>query len=102
MYVKLKKAMKWLETEQAVNEEQQQVLIELLQENTFGWTIQSKRHTYTDGHHPRVHTNGVIIVCLKPFLQKAREIFGLIRVRYPDVLGGGMQILPTGIGNTHG
>ena len=102
MYVKIKKAMKQLETEQAVNEEQQVVLTELLRENNFGWTILSKRHTYTDGHHPRVHTDGVIIVCLKPFLRKAREIFGLIRVRYPECLGGGMRILPTGIGDTHG
>ena len=48
LFVKIKKAMKRLETEQAVNEEQQVVLTELLRENTFGWTIQSKRHTYTD------------------------------------------------------
>ena len=102
IYNKIKKAMKKLDTEQAVNEDQQVVLTELLQENTFGWTIQSKRHTFTDWHHPRVHTNGVVIVCLKPFLRKAREIFGLIQVRYPDILGGGMRIIPTGIGDTHG
>ena len=60
LYVKLKKAMKRLETEEAVNEEQQVVLTELLRENTFGWTIQSKRHTYIDGNNPRVHTLSLI------------------------------------------
>ena len=49
LFVKIKKAMKQLETEQAVNKEQQLVLTELLRENTFGWTIQSKHITYTDG-----------------------------------------------------
>ena len=78
LFVKIKKVMKRLETEQAVNEEQQVVLTELLCENTFEWTIQSKRHTYTDGNNPRVHSDGVVIVCLKPFLRKARDIFNLI------------------------
>ena len=73
LFVKIKKAMKQLETEQAVNEEQQVVLTELLRENTFGWTILSKRHTYTDGNNPRVHSDGVVIVCLKPFLRKTRK-----------------------------
>ena len=36
LFDKIKKAMKQLETEQAVNEEQQLVLTELLRENTFG------------------------------------------------------------------
>ena len=102
LFVKIKKAMKQLETEQAVNEEQQVVLTELLRENTFGWTIQSKRHTYTDGNNPRVHSDGVVIVCLKPFLQKAREIFNLIQVRYPEVLGKSMRIVPTGMGDKYG
>ena len=78
LIVKLKKAMKRLETEQAVTEEQQVVLTGLLRKNKFGWTIQSKHHTYTDGNNPRVHTDGVVIVSLKPFLRKAREIFNLI------------------------
>ena len=102
LFVKIKKAMNQLETEQAVNEEQQVVLTELLRENTFGWTIQSKRHTYTDGNNPRVHTDGVVIVYLKPFLRKAREIFNSIQVRYPDVLGEFMLILPTGMGDKYG
>ena len=102
LYVKIKKAMKMLETEQGVTEEQQIVLTELLRENHFGWTIMSKRHTYTDGHHPKVYTNGLIIVVKKPFLQKAQEIFALIQLRHPQCLGGGMQILATGSGNIHG
>ena len=77
-------------------------MTELLRENTFGWTIQSKRHTYTDGNNPIVHSDGVIIVCLKPFLRKAREIFNLIRVRYPEVLGKSMRIVPTGMGDKYG
>ena len=61
----------------------------------------NKRHTYTDGNNPRVYTDGLIIVVKKPFLRKAREIFALIRVRYPDCLGGGMQLLATGTGDIH-
>ena len=62
----------------------------------------NKRHTYTDGNNPRVYTDGLIIVVKKPFLCKAREISALIRVRYPDCLGGGMQLLATGTGDIHG
>ena len=76
-----------LEIEKAVTEEQQIVLTELLQSNNFWWTIMSKRHTYTDGNNSKVHTDGLIIVVKKPFLRKARGIFALIRVRYPNCLG---------------
>ena len=89
-YVKIKKAMKKLEIEEAVTEEQQLVLTELLRYNNYGWTIMNKRHTYTDGNNPRVFTDGLIIVVKKPFLCMAREIFALIRVRYPTCLGGAM------------
>ena len=89
IYVKVTKAMKRLETEKAVTKEQQLILTELLRKNNYGWTIMNKRHTYTDGNNPKVFTDGLIIVVNKPFLRMAREIFALIRVRYPDCLGGG-------------
>ena len=102
LFVKITKAMKRLETEEAVTEEQQLVLTELLRDNNYGWTIMNKRHTYTDGNNPRVFTDGLIIVVKKPFLRMAQEIFALIRLRYPKCLGGGMQLLATGTGDIHG
>ena len=102
IYKKINKAMKKLETEKAITEEQQLVLTELLKDNNYGWTIMNKRHTYTDGRHARVYTDGLIIVVKKPFLRMAQEIFSLIRVKYTDFLGGGMQLLATGSGDIHG
>ena len=101
LYVKITNAMKILETEEAVIAEQQLVLTELLKDNNYGWTIMNKRHTYTDGRHARVYTDGLIIVVKKPFLCMAGEIFSLIRVKYPDCLGEGMQLLATGSGDIH-
>ena len=62
----------------------------------------NKRHTYTDGRYQRIYTDGLIVVVKKPFLRKAQEIFALIRLRYPDCLGGGMTLLATGTGDIHG
>ena len=104
MYRKIKKAPKQLETDKKVIEEQQNVLTEMQRFNNYGWIIMSKRHSYTDGHtnHPRVFTDGMIIVVKKTFLQVARELFAMICVVYPNCLGGGMQILATGTGDIHG
>ena len=68
LFVKIKKAMKKLETEEAVTEEQQIVLTELLWYNNYEWTFMDKRHTNTDGNNPSVCTDGLIIVIKKPFL----------------------------------
>ena len=80
LYVKIMKAMKKLESDDAVTDEQQSILSELQQYNNFGWTIMNKRHTYTDGqtNHSSVFTDGLIIVIKKPFLRIARELFALI------------------------
>ena len=102
LFVKINKAMKNLETEEAITNKQQIVLTELLRYNNYGWTIMNKRHTYTDGNNPSVFTDGLIIVVKKPFLRMAWELFALIRVRYPNCLGGGMQLLATGTGDIHG
>ena len=68
LYVKIKKAMKKLETDEEVTKEQLIVLTKLLRYNNYGWTIINKRHTYTDGNHPSVFTDGLIIIFRKPFL----------------------------------
>ena len=72
--------------------------------DSYGWIIMSKRHSYTDGHtnHSRIFMDGLIIVVKKPFLCVARKLFAMICVLYPNCLGGGMQILPTGTGYIHG
>ena len=61
----------------------------------------NEQHTYTDGNNPSVFTDGLIIVVKKPFLRMAQELFALIRVRYLNCLGGGMQLLATGTGDIH-
>ena len=96
--------MKQLETDKNVTEEQQNVLTEMQRFDNFGWTIMSKRHSYTDGHtnHPRVFTDGLVIIVKNPFLCVAQELFTMIRVVYPNCLGGGMQILATGTGDIYG
>ena len=68
LFVKIKKAMKNLVTEEAVTNKQQIVLTELQRYNNCGWTIMNKRHTYTDGNNPSVFTDGLIIIVKKPFL----------------------------------
>ena len=70
LYIKIMKAMKNLESDDAVTDKQQRILSELQRCNKFRWTIMNKRHTYTDGqtNHPSVFTDGLIIVVKKPFL----------------------------------
>ena len=102
LYVKIEKVMEKLETDEAVTEEQQIILTKLLRYNNYRWTIMNKRHTFTDRNHPSVFIDGLIIVVKKPFLRMARELFALIRLRYPNCLGGGMQLLATGTGDIHG
>ena len=82
LYVKIMKAMKKLETDEAVTEEQQIVLTKLLRYNNYGRTIMNKRHTYTNRqtNHPSVFTDGLIIVVKKPFFRMVQELFALIRV----------------------
>ena len=104
LYVKIMKALKKLEMDKDVTDKQQKVLKELQRHDNYGWTIMNKRHSYTDGqpNHPRIFTDGLIIVVKNPYLRLARELFAMIRCRYPTCLGGGMQILPTGNGDVHG
>ena len=54
-------------------DEQKRVLEELQHTEHQNWTIQAKRHLYTDGVNPRVSTEGLIVVVKKPLLQMARE-----------------------------
>ena len=104
LYIKIKKALKQLESDKKVTKEQHNVLIEMQQFDNFGRTIMSKRHSYTDEHtnNPHVFTDRLIIVIKKPLLRVVREVFAMIRVVYPNYLGGGIQILATGIGDIHG
>ena len=74
----LMKAMKKVTLEEDATNEHKRVLNELKQQDNFGWTIMSKRHTYTDGVHERISTEGLIIVVKKPFLQLSQEIFAMI------------------------
>ena len=53
--------------EEATNK-QKRVLEELQQKEHHNWTIQSKRHSYTDGVTQRVSTEGLIVVVKKPLL----------------------------------
>ena len=90
LYGKIMKALNHLELDDDVTTKQQQVLTELRRQNNFGWTIKNKRHSYTDGqpNNDRCFTDGLIIVVKKPYIRLAREIFAMIRVRYPNCLGG--------------
>ena len=104
LYGKVMKALDQLELDKDVTSAQQQVLTELRQKDDVGWIIKHKRHSYTDGqpNNGRSFTDGLIIVVKKPYIQIAGEIFGEVGVRYPDCLGGGKRIIPTGTGDVHG
>ena len=104
LYSKIMKVLNCLELDDDVTTKQRQVLTELRQQDNFGWIIKNKRHSYTDGqtNNDRCFTDGLIIVVKKPYIQLAREIFAMIRVRYPNCLGGGRQILSTGGGDVYG
>ena len=78
IYNKVMKALNKVTLDEDTTNEHKRVLSELKQQDNFGWTIMSKRHTYTDGVHERISTEGLIIVVKKPFLQLAQEIFAMI------------------------
>ena len=82
-------------------DEQKRVLDELQHTEHQNWTVQAKRHLYTDGVNPRVSTEGLIVVAKKPLLRMAREIFRLVSIQFLDCLGGRMTISPTGNGEMY-
>ena len=90
MFRKINKALKNIEADGKFSEEQQSVLEEMQQVNSYSWIIMNKRHTYTDGNrnHPRVSTKGMITVVTKPILRVARDYFAMVSVLDPDCLGG--------------
>ena len=101
-YKKIVNALGKVELAADATDEQKRVLEELQNTEHQNWTIQAKRHSYTDGAHPRVATEGLIIVVKKPLLRMSREIFAVVSIQFPDCLGGHMTILPTGDGDVYG
>ena len=98
------KAMDQLELAEDATSAQQHVLTKLRRKDDVGWTIKSKRHSYTDRQpkNGRCFTDGLIVVVKKPYIQTAREIFGQMAVQYLQCLGGGKRIIPTGTGDVYG
>ena len=102
MWKKIVKALGKMILDEEATDEQKRVLEELQQKEHHNWTIQNKRHSYTDGVHERVSIEELIVVVKKPLLQVAREIFALVQIQFTKCLGGLMTILPTGNGDVYG
>ena len=68
IWTKVVKALNKEKLDEDATDEQKRVLEELQQTEHHNWTIQNKRHSYTDGVHDRLFTEGLIIVVKKPLL----------------------------------
>ena len=99
---KIVNALGKVEIAEDATDKQKRVLEELQHTEHHNWTIQAKRHSYTDGVNPIVSTEGFIVVVQKPLLRMAREIFALVSIQFPECLVGQMTILPTGNGDVYG
>ena len=70
LYGKIMKAMDQLELAEDATSAQQHVLTKLRRKDDIGWTIKSKRHSYTDGQpkNGKCFTDGLIIVVKRPYI----------------------------------
>ena len=84
---KIVNALSKVEPAEDATNKQKRVLEELQHTEHHNWTIQAKRHLYTDGVNSRVSTEGLIVVVKKPLLQMAREIFLLVSYSISGLLG---------------